>query len=286
MISRRMVVTGCSSGFGLEVARVAAARGWAVLGTVRKLEDGEALRSFGCEVALLDLCDEASTEAFGEVVRAWAEDGLDCLVNNAGTSYPGPTIALTREDLRAQFEVNTIGHMRVTRQLMSPLVEAKGRVLFISSVSAFLPTPMLGAYAASKRALEALAEAFCLETTPLGLSTCVIEPGSYRTQIWDTSVQRGDAYRGERPAVEQPFVEYFAELGEVTKRAALNQPMGRPAKLAAFVVDQAEARSVPMYAPSPGPPRTMRFVRWLMPVRWLHKQVMKQLRSGRWRGAE
>ena len=145
---------------------------------------------------------------------------------------------------------------------------------------------MLGAYAASKRALEALAEAFCLETTPLGLSTCVIEPGSYRTQIWETSVQRGEAYRGERPAVEQPFADYFEGLGEMTKQAALNQPMGRPEKLAAFVVEQAEARSVPMYAPSPGAPRTMRFVRWLMPVRWLHGQVMKQLRQGRWRGAE
>lgn len=285
-MQRRMLITGCSSGFGLEIARIARTRGWAVLGTVRREQDAEGLKEAGCDYALLDLCDEDSTEAFGEVARRWAHDGLHCLVNNAGTTYPGPSIALTREDLRAQFEVNTIGQMRVTRQLMPPLVAARGRVLFISSVSAFLPTPMLGAYAASKRALEALAEAFCLETSPLGLSTCVIEPGSYKTQIWETSVQRGEAYLGDRPEIEQPFYDYFAELGAITRKAALGQPMGRPAKLAAFVVDKAEASKVPMYAPSPGMPRFMRFMAWLMPVRWLQRQVMKQLRSGRWRGAE
>jgi len=285
--ARRMVITGCSSGFGLEVAREARTRGWHVLGTVRRQEDGAKLEEFGCDVALLDLCDEASTEAFGANARAWAQEaGVHCLVNNAGTSFPGPTIALTRDDFRAQFEVNTIGHMRVTRQLMPSLVQAQGRVLFISSVSAFLPTPMLGAYAASKRALEALAEAFCLETEALGLSTCIIEPGSYRTQIWKTSVARGEAYRGERPEVEKPFQDYFESLAEMTKQAALSQPMGKPQNLARFVLDQAEAKNVPLYAPTPGAPRTMRFFRWLMPARWLHGKVMQQLRRGRWRGGD
>lgn len=255
------------------------------MGTVRKEADAESLLEAGCEFTLLDLCDEASEAAFGEAMRRWASEGLDCLVNNAGTTYPGPAAGLTREDLRAQFEVNTIGQFAVTRELLEPLVTAKGRVIFISSISGFMATPTLGAYAASKRALEALAEAFSLETSGLGVSTCVIEPGSYATEIWGTSVVRGERYLEETGPFSEPITEHLREIGLRTKAAALSQPMGDPAVLARFVVAKAQARRVPFYVASPGMPRLLRFLTWLLPVRWMHRIVMGQIVKGQWRGS-
>lgn len=279
-MSRKMLVTGCSSGFGLEIARAAQSQGWQVMGTVRKEADAESLREAGCEFTLLDLCDDASVVAFGEAMRRWAGDGLDCLVNNAGTTYPGPAVGLTREDLRAQFEVNTIGQLAVTRELLEPLVTAKGRVIFISSISGFMAVPAMGAYAASKRALEALAEAFSLETGGLGVSTCVIEPGSYATEIWGTSVPRGERYLEESGPFSEPVTDHLRQIGLRTKAFALSQPMGDPAALARFVVAKARARRVPFYIVSPGMPRVLRFLIWLLPVRWMHRIVMSQIAKG------
>ena len=285
-MASKMLVTGCSSGFGLAIAREACQRGWEVVGTVRRESDAAALREAGGKHLIVDLCDQASVEAFGVKARAWASEGLDCLVNNAGTTYPGPTMALTRDDLRAQFEVNTIGHLALTRELLEPLAEAKGRVLFISSVSGFLPMPMLGAYAASKRALEALAEAFAMEADELGVSVCVVQPGPYETEIWTTSVPRGERYLSATGPFPQAFAAHFQEMGERVKRAALGQAMKPASELGRFVVDTAEARRVPFYLTSPGQPRVLRMLRSLLSTRRFHRLLLKQLKKGQWHGAE
>ncbi|MGB0592106.1 MAG: SDR family NAD(P)-dependent oxidoreductase [Myxococcota bacterium] len=284
-MARTMLVTGCSSGFGLAIAREARERGWDVMGTVRKESDATALLEAGCRFTLLDLCDQDSVEAFGAVVRDWAKGGLSCLVNNAGTTYPGPTMALTRDDLRAQFEVNTIGHLAVSRELLTPLVSAKGRVMFISSISGFMPTPMLGAYAASKRALEAFAEAFALETAGLGLSVCVVQPGPYETEIWNTSVPRGERYLGAEGPFPDEFITHFTEMGNKVKTVALGQDMKPASELGRFVVDKAEAKRVPFYLPSPGQPRLLRLLHRILPTRWFHRLILKQLNKGHWHGS-
>ena len=284
-MTRKMLVTGCSSGFGLAIARAAQARGWDVMGTVRKEADAAGLSDAGCQFTLVDVCDEASVSAFGEAVRSWAEGGLHCLVNNAGTTYPGPTMALTREDLRAQFEVNTIGQLAVTQELLAPLVSAQGRVMFISSISGFMPTPMLGAYAASKRALEAFAEAFALEVKDLGVSVCVIEPGPYETEIWATSVPRGERYLSATGPYPDDFVAHFTEMGNKVKAAALSQDMKPASELGRFVVDKAEAKRVPFYLPSPGQPRLLRFLHRVLPTRWFHRLILRELNKGQWHGS-
>ena len=281
-----MLITGCSSGFGIAIARHAASRGWDVMGTVRKEADAAALKDAGCRHLIVDLCSQDSVEAFGIEARRWAQGGLACLVNNAGTTYPGPTMAITREDLRAQFEVNTIGQFAVTRELLAPLVEGQGRVIFISSVSGFLPMPMLGAYAASKRAMEACAEAFAMEVSALGVSVCVIQPGSYETEIWATSVPRGERYLNASGPFPDAHVAHFHEMGERVKHAATEQAMKPAAHLGRFVVQTAEAAKVPFYLASPGQPRFLRLLYRILPTRWFHRMLLKQLAKGQWRGAK
>ena len=121
---RRMVVTGCSSGFGLVIAKEAIRRGWLVFGTVRRVEDGEALRQAGGKVGLLDLTDSSSCKQCALEIIAWCEGALDCVIHNAGTAFPAPMVGADRDDLRQQFEINTIGQIDFNGQLIEPLLAA------------------------------------------------------------------------------------------------------------------------------------------------------------------
>jgi NAD(P)-dependent dehydrogenase (short-subunit alcohol dehydrogenase family) len=273
-MAKTMIITGCSGGFGLCIAERATARGWRVLGSVRKPEDGAGLRAAGCEVGICDLCDEGSVQAFADAAVEWAGGAVDCVVHNAGTAFPAPMAAVTRADLDAQFQVNVIGHFRLNAALLPSLVRAAGTVLFISSISTQLPTAMLGPYAASKRALEAMAEALALEVEPLGLRVGVIRPGSYKTSIWETSVGRGDEYLQADLGVGEPLDSHYRRLGERVRRMALEQPMGDPAQLGRFVVRVAEgAGRWRFYHVTPFPAKVFYVLRRLLPTRLLFRLV-------------
>ena len=269
-----MVVTGCSTGFGLVIARAALKAGYRVLGTVRREADGEALRTAGGDVGILDLCDEASCAAFAEQVAVWCDGRLDCVVHNAGTAHPAPMVGAERADLRQQFEVNTIGHIDFNARLMDLLIAASGTVVFVSSVSTQMPTALLGAYAASKRALEAMAEALSMEASPLGVRVCVVRPGSYRTAIWDTSAQRGSKYLDAPTGPSVRMDEHYRRLGRRVQRAALEQPMADPEQLGRFVMRVVRGKGRRFYYTTPALAKTTQAVAWLLPTRWFHRLIV------------
>jgi NAD(P)-dependent dehydrogenase (short-subunit alcohol dehydrogenase family) len=272
-MSRTMVVTGVSSGFGLVIAAEALAQGWRVLGSVRREPDGEALRKLGGDIGLLDICDEASCAAFAEQVNAWCEGSLDCVVHNAGTAYPAPMIGAERQDFRQQFEVNTIGHIDFNARLVEPMMNAGGISIFISSVSTQMPTALLGAYAASKRALEAMAESLAMEVAPLGLRVAVVRPGSYRTAIWETSVKRGAKYLEMGSNLPSRVQEHYQRLGKKVRRAAVDQPMAEPAQLGRFVLQVAAGKRRGFYHTTPLFAKTQQFFAWLLPTRVFHRLI-------------
>ena len=270
-MSRTLVVTGCSGGFGLVIAQEAVRQGFRVLGSVRRDADAEGLRAAGCAVGILDLCDEASCIAFAELAAEWCGGRLDAVVHNAGTAFPAPMVGADRSDLRAQFEVNTIGQIHFNGLLMPSLIAAKGRAVFISSISAVMPTALLGPYAASKRALEAMAESLAMEVKALGVSVCVVRPGSYSTGIWDTSVQRGDKYL--ELDLGEPLTGHYRRLGEKVRRVALSQPLSDPLGLGRFVLRVLTARRSAFYRTTPISARTMQTLCWLLPTRWFHALI-------------
>ena len=106
------------------------------------------------------------------------------MVNNAGVVVAGPVEAVPLDELRRQMEVNLIGQTAVTQAVMSQVRAARGRVLFVSSVSGRIATPMTGPYNASKFALEGLADALRMEVRPWGVKVVLIEPGQVDTDIW------------------------------------------------------------------------------------------------------
>src|SRR3954470_15288632 len=183
-----VLVTGASRGIGAAtVARLARA-GWEVLGTVRDPADADALRARGVTPVMLDVTDADTIAALPDALPA----RLDAVVNNAGVVVAGPVEALDLGELSRQFQVNVIGQVAVTQAVLPRLRESRGRVVFVSSVSGRFSTPMLGAYNASKYALEALADALRVEVRPWHIGVVLVEPGSVDTDIWRLADQSAD----------------------------------------------------------------------------------------------
>jgi hypothetical protein len=198
---RCVVVTGVSTGIGFAVLEALIREGYHVFGGLRRAEDAERLQArFGAEdftPLLFDVTDaDAVAEAARETERRLGGRALAGLVNNAGVACPGPLLYLPMEELRTQFEINLFGQVAVT-QAFAPLLGAgetprrgpPGRIVNMSSVAGRIAGPFLGAYAASKHALEAVSDALRRELTIFGVDVIVIEPGIIATPIWDKAEQ-------------------------------------------------------------------------------------------------
>jgi NAD(P)-dependent dehydrogenase (short-subunit alcohol dehydrogenase family) len=178
-----VLITGASRGIGRAVALRLDRRGFDVIAGVRSEDDGQRLAAVASDrmrVVQLDVTDGASVR----VAAAVAGERLDALVNNAGIAVGGIVEALLVEDLRRQLEVNVVGQVTVTQAMLPALRAARGRIVFISSVSGRVSSPALTPYTASKFALEAIADGLRVELRPWGIDVVLIEPGSIDTDIW------------------------------------------------------------------------------------------------------
>lgn len=179
---RVVLITGCSSGIGLDAARRLRAAGWRVLATCRKPEDCARLAGEGLESFPLDLADGEGIAA--AVAEALGRGGgrIDALVNNGAFACPGAVEDLPRAALREIFETNLFGQIDLTNRLLPAMRAAgRGRVVMISSVLGLVATPWRGAYVASKFALEGITDALRLELRGSGVGVVLVEPGPIAT---------------------------------------------------------------------------------------------------------
>ena len=188
-----VLITGASRGIGRATALHLASSGWQVYAGVRNDEDGERRvdeATTGRVVpVLLDVTDPGHVERLPSVLP----DRLDAVVNNAGIVVGGPVEALSADELRRQFEVNVFGQVAVTQAVLPMIRAARGRLVFISSVSGRVSTPMTGAYNGSKFALEALVDSLRMELRPWGIRTILVEPNSTDTDMWGGAAEMLDA---------------------------------------------------------------------------------------------
>jgi NAD(P)-dependent dehydrogenase (short-subunit alcohol dehydrogenase family) len=221
-----VLITGCSSGIGEATARRLAGRGWKVYATARRPESIAALAEAGCETLALDVTDEDSMRAAVAAVEA-AEGAVGALVNNAGYSQSGALETLPLERLRAQFETNVFGLVRMC-QLVLPGMrrEGRGRIVNISSMGGRLTFPGGGAYHASKYAVEALSDALRWEVRGFGVRVVIVEPGLIVTRFGETAAGSIAAGGDEAPADGDPYVEFNANVGAATA-AIYEGPMRR-----------------------------------------------------------
>jgi len=192
-----VVVTGASTGIGLATARHLDDLGFDVLAGVRKPQDAERLGGLGSDrlqALTIDVADQASIDSAAVAVSdAVGGRGLAGLVNNAGIVAGAPMEILPLDELRRQLEVNVIGQVAVSQALLPLLRVARGRLVNMGSVGGRMTAPGIGAYAASKYALEAVNDALRQELHPWGIRVSIIEPGAIATPIWDKSAKEGTA---------------------------------------------------------------------------------------------
>ena len=190
IMSQSILITGCSSGIGLDAALTLSQRGWRVFASCRNKADVLRMTDeFGLESVLIDYEDQDTIEAGFQEVLAATGGRLDALFNNGAYAIPGAVEDLPTAALRQIFEANFFGWHHLTR-LALPVMRAQGhgRILQNSSVLGFAALRYRGAYNATKFALEGLTDTIRLETDHPHIHFSLIEPGPIRTKIRENSV--------------------------------------------------------------------------------------------------
>jgi len=188
MTNKTILITGCSSGIGLCVAKGLHQRGWRVFATARRDEDLARLQELGITAIYLELTDPNSIQQAVTTILEQTDGQLDALFNNAAYGQPGAVEDLSREALKAQFETNLFGTHELTR-LILPVMRRQGygRIISNSSVLGFVALPFRGAYNASKFALEGLTDTLRLELRGSGIHLSLIEPGPISSSFRDNA---------------------------------------------------------------------------------------------------
>jgi NAD(P)-dependent dehydrogenase (short-subunit alcohol dehydrogenase family) len=177
-------ITGCSTGFGRELAKLVIARGWRAVVTARDSAKVADLAEGAADRVLALALDVTNSSQISRVVSETSKQfgRIDVLVNNAGYGYQSSIEEGEEDKIRAQFDANVFGLFALTRAVL-PLMRAQraGHVLNVTSVAGFIGFPASGYYAATKHAVEGFSDALSAEAGPLGIKVTCIEPGPFRT---------------------------------------------------------------------------------------------------------
>ena len=225
---RTALVTGASSGIGEATARRLARNGWRVLAGVRTAGDAPD----GTEELILDVTDPEHVAAAAARV-----DELHGLVNNAGIAIASPVEAVPLEELRRQLEVNVIAQVAVTQALLPQLRTARGRIVLMGSIAGRSALPFLAPYAASKHALEAIADALRVELAPWGMHVAIVEPGTIATPIWTKGAALADDIQAR--TADDKLALYRDRTDAFRRAAAAAGRRGQPPETVAAAVEHA-----------------------------------------------
>jgi|TARA_B110000238_G_C16121413_1_gene437289 NAD(P)-dependent dehydrogenase (short-subunit alcohol dehydrogenase family) len=190
-----VLITGCSSGIGYQVAKDLMHRGYKVIASARNQKDVDRLNNEGLFCLQLDLTDSHSINQAFNAALEYSGGCLHGLFNNGAYGQAGAVEDLTREAMSLQFETNVIGTMELTN-LAIPIMRQQeaGRIIFNSSVLGFIALKFRGAYSASKYAIEGFADTLRLELNDTNIATCLIEPGPIETQFRSNSYKMFQKY--------------------------------------------------------------------------------------------
>ena len=187
---KAVLITGASSGLGRVMAETLAANGYFVYAGARKDKDLEELSAIdNIQGVRLDVNKQDQIDAAVQTISD-AGRGLYGLVNNAGVVVVQPLIEIEEEDFDFQMNVNIYGPYRVTRAFAPLIIESKGRISIIGSISGTLSSATWGPYSMTKFAMEAFADSLADEMKAFGVQVSLIEPGAYRSNIGKSAMER------------------------------------------------------------------------------------------------
>lgn len=188
-MTKSILITGCSSGIGLDAARTLRARGWQVFAACKQQKDCDRLKTEGFDSPRIDYTDVDSIQSGLAQVLETTGGTLDALFNNGAHGIPGAVEDVPTDALRANFEANFFGWHELTRRVI-PVMRAQGhgRVIQCSSVLGFVTLRWRGSYVATKYALEGLTDTLRVEMEGTGIEVVLIEPGPITTRIRQNSI--------------------------------------------------------------------------------------------------
>lgn len=199
-MSKTILITGASTGFGRDTAETLSRAGHTVFASMRDVEGRnrehtKALRARGIQVLELDVSNDASVDDAVESVIARAGH-IDVVINNAGILAIGVTEAFSADQAKVMFNTNVVGVLRVARAVLPNMrAHGQGLVVNIGSILGRLVFPFFGIYAASKFAVEALTDSLRYEVSPLGIDVVLVQPSPYATPLLANMQQPADAHR-------------------------------------------------------------------------------------------
>jgi len=273
-----VLVTGASTGIGYATAAMLARSGFVVFAGCRKETDAQRMSGVHRGIRPL-IVDVRNADQIAEAARAVEASGIPLhgIVNNAGIAVAGPLEYLPVDELRRQFEVNVFGAIAVTQAFLPQLRAARGRIVFVSSVSGTLAPPYLGPYAASKFALEAIADSLRMELAAFGIAVSVVQPGNVKTPIWAKGRAAKDELVARLPTEAQHH--YGAAIDALVRVTEREERSGIEADAVAEVILKALTAAKPKARYSVGSPAGwMRRIASLLPETHRDRLIMKNFR--------
>jgi NAD(P)-dependent dehydrogenase (short-subunit alcohol dehydrogenase family) len=201
-LSKTILITGASTGFGRDAAETLARAGHTVFASMRDTREknrqhADELHKQGIKVVELDVTSDASVEKAIEEVLANAPT-IDVLVNNAGLASAGITEAFTPDQAKVVFNTNVVGVLRTSRAVLPSMRKHRdGLIINISSILGRVTFPFFGIYGASKFAVEALTDSLRYEVSQLGIDVTLVQPGAYPTAMYGSALRPADSARAE-----------------------------------------------------------------------------------------
>jgi NAD(P)-dependent dehydrogenase (short-subunit alcohol dehydrogenase family) len=235
-------ITGCSTGFGRELAKLVISRGYRAVVTARDLNKIRDLAA-GHEGRVLPLqLDVTSAAEVAEAVRKAeaAFSSIDVLVNNAGYGYLGAVEESDESEVRAMFEANFFGLARMIRQVLPGMRRRRrGSIVNISSIGGLVGFPGVGYYNATKFAVEGLSEALAKELAPLGIKVLVVEPGPFRTDWAGRSLKKA--------ALQIPDYAGTAAANVDRIAGGSGKQLGDPVRAGEAIIKAVESDDAPLH---------------------------------------
>jgi len=270
---KTVVITGASTGIGEATALYLAKHGWRVYAGVRKQSDADALSASSEGDIRPLILDVTRQEHLETAVRTVSEtlkgETLTGLVNNAGIANMGPLAIQPLDDFKAHFEVNVFGLLRAS-QAFAPLLGmdktrtgAPGRIVNITSVGGRISAPFLGAYTATKHAVEAITDTLRRELVIFGIDAIAVGPGSVKTPIWD----KAEEANSDGPYSESAWSDALKQFEQVMLKGGRD---GLPPEQIAKVIEIALEDATPRARYSPVPNK---LTNWYIPT-LLPKRVL------------
>ena len=284
-MNKIILITGCSSGFGMLAAARLSAGGHTVYATMRNLQKQDTLklelkqRDTKCQILHLDVTDDNSISKVINTIEK-QDSRLDVLINNAGYGIGGFFEDLSEDEIRSQFETNFFGVQKVTRSAL-PLMRATAsksgedfstKIINISSAQGRSTLPGLGAYGASKFALEGFSESLYFELQPFGIEVVILEPGTYLTKAIDENSHEAGA--GLKP--DSPYAKYTKRLKDLHGKILITKKgVGEPEDVAIMIEDIINRNRNKLRYIAGTQAKIRVWMRSILPFRWFSKIILK-----------